>query len=381
MANYSRRHFLERIGAAAAGVFVAGRSILSSPVSEFSAEVEPFEMLVLGDSLIWGQGLKEEDKFYWLTKQWLQKEVFAQNRQVNLKLKAHSGSTLTLHEEEAEGFKKAGWQEETKFYHPEVNVSFPSIKTQIDLASREYQAEEKRAESVNLIMLSGGITDITVAALLNPFGNNKKLKNDIAKYCYDKMLEVLQHAASVFPNALIAVVGYYPIISPKTSSGKLYNALLEAYEFPRPLKPVANNIFTEQFFKIIHARGTRRSRIWAEHSDIKLQEAVKSLNAQFNQRRAIFIKTPITEETCLETKNTLLFKMGKKGKTEDAHFEERNMECNKSLKELKKDAGIKYSTRFCEISPVGHPNVEGSRAYAEAVKAHLKPILAPEAAK
>ena len=340
----------------------------------FSPENFPFEFLVVGDSLIWGQGLKEEHKFYTLTKEWLEREIFAQNRKVNLKVKAHSGATLTFHESEAEAFRKAG-RDETKYYHPEINVGFPSVKTQIGIARKEYEMENKSVDAINLVMLSGGITDISVAGVLSPYGDNEKLKSDISKYCYGSMLEVLEHSAKTFPNALIAVIGYFPIISAKTRTGKLFNALLEAYNFPRPLKPVANNFLTKQFFKIVRKSAIERSLIWAELSDAKSQEAVNKLNADFGSRRALFVKAPITEETCFETKKTLLFRMGKKGKIEDDFFDIRKSECKPVLSELKNSTGLEYPVRFCEIAAVGHPNREGSKAFAEAIKEKLKPVL------
>jgi hypothetical protein len=48
-------------------------------------------MLVVGDSLISAQGLREQNKFYYLVKDWLQADVFGASRRVNLKVKAHVG--------------------------------------------------------------------------------------------------------------------------------------------------------------------------------------------------------------------------------------------------------------------------------------------------
>lgn len=371
MDKLSRRHFLKQLGAFGL-LSLVGRSAF--PVQIFDSP-EAFELLVVGDSLVWGQGLKEEQKFYTLTKQWLEREVFlSQNRAVNLKVKAHSGSRLTFHDDEAAIFRRAK-RDERKYLHSEINVSFPSIKTQIDIARSEYQAENKNAASVKLIMLSGGITDISVSEALNPFRSNKKLRRDIARFCHASMLDVLEHSAQNFPNALIVVVGYFPIISPKMPSGKMFNAMLEAFGFPRPLKPLANNILTRQMFKIIRRATIKRSRIWAETSDANLQKAVNELNDKLAQKRAVFVKTPITEENCLGAKDSMLFKMGKNGRIEDELYDERKKVCKPSLKELSASTKLKYSARFCEIAAIGHPNAAGSKAYAEAIKKTLEPIL------
>src|SRR5687768_4474196 len=137
MTNFSRRDFLKTFGAFA-GMALTGRNVFSSPGWLSDENSEAFKFLVVGDSLVWGQGLQEEDKLYFLTKNWLKEEVFSGNRQVKLKVKAHSGARISLHDYEREALENAG-KDGTKFYYPEINVSFPSIRTQIDLARREYE--------------------------------------------------------------------------------------------------------------------------------------------------------------------------------------------------------------------------------------------------
>ncbi|EAB8931752.1 hypothetical protein DTY68_20970 [Escherichia coli] len=70
------------------------------------ARQDEIEMLVLGDSLIWGQGLREEEKFYYLTKRWLEDDVFNGNGRVRLTVKAHSGSTIKLDPDEGQALER-----------------------------------------------------------------------------------------------------------------------------------------------------------------------------------------------------------------------------------------------------------------------------------
>lgn len=373
MNKYSRRQFLKQLGAASA-LFLAGRNGLRASTFALTDNSESFEFLVLGDSIASGQGLKEEHKFSTLTKNWLQAEVFGSRRVVNLKVKAHSGTTLMLHADEAEAFARAEI-DETESHHPEVNFSFPTAKTQIDIAAKEYEAEKTSLESVKLILISGGINDITTLFISEPFGDDKKLRGEIARYCRDSMSEVLHHANGVFPNALIAVVGYFPLISSKAFSGKLFNAILEIYNFPRHLKPVANNLFTKQFFKVFQKKSAKRSKIWLEESNRCFREAVNSINAKSDKPRAVFIESPITEENCFGTKNSLVFGMGKKGRTEDFFYDERSAQCREEVPKLNALTGLDYPVHLCEISGLAHPNIEGSKAYAEAIKMNLKPFF------
>ena len=336
-------------------------------------ETRPFEYLVVGDSLVWGGGLREEHKFYNLTRTWLETDVFGGKRAVNLKNRSHSGATLTLHADEAAAFARAGWTDR-KTYPQEVNVSFPSVKMQLDIAAEEYGSDARK--NVDLLMLTGGLTDISTAGILDPKGDNDKLKQDIEKYCLGSMQEVLANAGSHFPNAVIAVVGYFPILSPYTNTGKLFNGMLEAYEFPRFFKPFMNNPLVRPIaFKKMKKKAIVRSRIWIEHSDMRLKEAVDKFNAGNGKGRAVFIKGPVTEENCFETPNTLLIRMGNKGRTDDVLYDERKAQCNEALPALEKATGIKYPLRYCELASVGHPNIAGAKAYTESIKTILRPVL------
>jgi hypothetical protein len=366
MKDFSRRGFLKLLGVAFAAA--ATRNFA------FGEELSPFEFLVVGDSLVWGQGLEEKDKFYTLTGNWLQQEVFAEKRKVNLKVKAHSGATIFLHQKEFEALKKNGGADHLNF-PPEVNLVFPTLDSQINLAKKEYVAEGKNPNAVNLVMLTGGLVDISVARLLSPFGNDKTFREEIRQFCNDDMFRFLETSASTFPNALFVVVGYFPIMSRYTQKHPLFNALLEAYSIPRFLKPILNNPITSPIWNILRKGGIRRSKIWAEYSDLELQNAVKRLNEKFSATRAVFVKTPVTEETCFNTKKTILFSVGKKGRSDDFLYDERIAKCGKTIEVVTKKFDLDQSTRFCELAAIGHPNIEGSRAYHESIKATLSPMF------
>ncbi len=367
MTNFSRRQFLKQFGAFSAGFFTVRNVFPSFNLPETAA---PFEFLVVGDSLIFGQGLQEEHKFYFLVKEWLEKEFFAGKRMVNLKTKAHSGATITLHDDEAEVLRKANKPENT-FYNPELSTGFPSIWAQLDSARAEYQ----NPHAVNLVMLTGSIADIAVGNILNIFGSQKNFREQVPKYCFEKMFELLEHSAEIFPNALIAVVGYYPMVSKKSATQKVFNAILELYEFPRMTKPLLNNPLTKPILKIIRQKIINRSKFWAENSALELQKAVDRLNSKLGRRQAIFIKSPITEENCFGTKKSLLWGMAKKGRSEDEIYDQRSAACRRELADLTKNNEVDYSMRFCELAGIGHPNIEGSKTYAEAIKARLAPIF------
>lgn len=369
MKNFSRRQFIKQLGAAA-GLFLASRSVLSLPKFVFSDDSKNFEMLVVGDSIISGQGLREKNKSYYLVKQWLEREIFGENRKVSLKVKAHSGARISLHEDELENLIKAE-DDINKFYNREINLSFPSIEAQIDVARKEYES----AESVNLILLSGGITDVAVANLINPFFKQEKLRASVHKYCNEAMQRLLEHATKTFPNASVVVLGYFPMISTKSDVNKISKFFLKVVKFPHPLQIAFTNDLSKQFIKIIRKKMARNSRIWVAESNRQICEAIAKVNAKFDQPKIFFVKTPITEENCYATKNSLLWQTDEDNLPNDEMYNERKIECRKAFSELKFHDYGKLTNRMCEIMGVGHPNIEGAKAYAEAIKKSLKTIL------
>ncbi len=359
----TRREFLKGLGAfGSIGLLGGFQNVLAAPP-------DVFEMLVVGDSLIAGQGLPEKDKFTLLTAEWLENTYFEGKRKVNLTNLSHSGARLFLQPDEIEALNDAEKDVE-EFHHPEVNFSFPSSKSQVDVAFKEYRKAGKSPDDVRLVLMSGGITDLNASFVVNGFLKYRPLREKIEKHCNETMFQFLKYASSVFPNALFTVVGYFPIASNKSDTHQIYNAVLELYEFPGPTKPILNNLVTKQFFKVLHARLTKRSRIWFEESNAALQTAIKRVNEHTGKKTAIFVDSPIPEKRSFATKDSLLFGMGKKGRSEDSMYDVRQVECPKAIEQVKA-VNLKFKQRFCELSALGHPNPEGSRLYAEAIQQKL----------
>src|SRR5437588_6374668 len=98
----------------------------------------PLNMLVLGDSILWGQGLKPEHKSWYQVKRWLERTT---GRKVVERIEAHSGSVIEL----------ASTDDRLSASNPEVNVALPTIHDQIDEALKSYTD----ASQVDLVLLSG----------------------------------------------------------------------------------------------------------------------------------------------------------------------------------------------------------------------------------
>jgi hypothetical protein len=365
MNEYSRRQFLQSIGAAA-GLLVAGRHFTTFAAGKPS----PFEMLVVGDSHISGQGLKEQNKFYYLVKEWVKTDIAGPQRGVNMKVKAHSGSRLELHPEEIEKMREAG-DDPNQFHHPEANLSQPSVRTQIDFARGEYDDPG----TVDLVMLSGGITDVLVANTVNPFLAKEKLKVLIHKYCNEEMHRLLDHATQTFPNAQFAVIGYFPIISTASDMNQVARYFFKTVKFPHPLHFTMTNGMSRQLLKVLRKRMAMRSRFWVSESNREIRSAIAAVNTKLGQPRITFVESPITEQTCFGTRNSLLWGTDDDNFPADERYAERRTMCPEVFSELKYRHYGKMSVRMCELAAVGHPNVEGAKAFAEAIKNKLRPVF------
>ena len=90
----------------------------------------PLQMLVVGDSIMWGQGLSEDEKFSSRVKCWLQEKT---NRPVELHVEAHSGAVISVADTVESRFVSASG---------EVNLTTPTINEQLDQAVRFYSARQ-----------------------------------------------------------------------------------------------------------------------------------------------------------------------------------------------------------------------------------------------
>lgn len=332
-------------------------------LSAVAQDRDPFDILVVGDSHISGQGLKRENRSYFLVKQWLDGEVFRGAVNVRLKVKAHAGSRLTLHPDEQKALAKAG-DDVNRYHYEEANISTPSIRAQLEHARAEY--EDPR--SVRLVMLSGCITDVLVADIVNPFYPVKKLRERIGRFCRDSMADVLRYASELFPGAQIVAVGYFPIASTESDITTVLRYFLTVISLPRWLAPVFTNAVSRRLFKPLRNRIAARSRIWLEDSNKAIRAAVERVNSAYSHERVLFVESPIHAEQSYATRQSLFWEIGKDHLPNDETYRERKTNCARVFKELKYHHYGRLSTKMCELSSVAHLNVEGARVYAEAIK-------------
>ncbi len=73
-------------------------------------------------------------------------------------------------------------------------------------------------DTVDLVLMDGGINDVGVASILNPFGLIPPLDVTVMHACHDGMMMLLKKVVAKFskPTCKILVTVYYPILSAKS---------------------------------------------------------------------------------------------------------------------------------------------------------------------
>lgn len=352
-------------------------------------EVKPssdaaLQMLVLGDSIMWGQGLRDDEKFSSRVKCWLQERT---NREVRVHIEAHSGAVIS-------GASAAKLNFTTS--NGEVNLPAPTINEQLDHAIQFYQGEQA---SPALILMNGCINDIGVKNLLAASTPLDGLRARARKSCGEDMYGLLQRVRKSFSQSYVLVTGYYPIVSPQTADNAFLRLLVKKLNNQRP----AVRQMTD---KEMRARLIAISDEWYKTSTANLVEAVVKTNAEAASEssppKVIFVEIQFGSEHVFAAPDTLLWNFmfastnltgftkvvvllsfGTAAyKTNDHVRDSRIKSCEQTFKkpkEIKEDKNQKNARQdlflICRYASLGHPNQMGALIYTEAIKGQLQQLI------
>jgi len=340
---------------------------------------DPLDMLVLGDSIMWGQGLKQERKFWWRIRCWLQEKT---GREVKEKIEAHSGAAIETATNHRQLYSS----------NSEVPSFTPTVNQQLDDA-RSYYPDRS---VVDLVLVNGCINDVDVQNLLNSATKLEPLEASIKEACGGRMQRLLRRAAHEFPNAHLIVTGYYNIFSDETDQNRFTRMLVK--------KLTSRSTDEEEMSdKEMQRRLVAISDLWYQVSTRSLLDAVNTVNAELPaQPRIHFAEVDFDAEHAFAATETLLwnFKFGSTNlsglrkaivivtlgtaayKPDDQMREMRSKSCkqiNKQLKkkgESKREKEIRESSYMaCRYASLGHPNQMGALVYTESIKAQLLGII------
>ena len=150
-----------------------------------------FNWVVLGTSIMWGQGLEDPDKIHNVLKQMLQ-ERFT-DRSVHMTFLAHSGAST--------GFKPDGSVDTHREprVHGEVPAIYPTILQEIE----EFDELCIRPESIDLVLLDAGINVVHITKVI-PRTSSHQIEEWVEIYCHQHMvlLRVVQTLTADLINGL-----------------------------------------------------------------------------------------------------------------------------------------------------------------------------------
>lgn len=305
-------------------------------------------MLVLGDSAIWGQGLQENEKFHSL----VQAAIPARNPAVTSVTKvvlAHSGAKIG----------SGDFTNPAPLTVPpvgEVPTYYPTIMQQC----QQFTGPPAPAE-VDLILVDGGMNDVGVMRVLDPNVTTTTLETHMVNYCYTAMKVLLVELERKFPNARIIVTGYYPILSSQ-SNPWLFDA------FGRGVVGAALWLGGSIFWEWMKQPLIVNCQYFAGRSSWHLWLAVSEERIASN--RQIDFADPryfgLDESRAALTTNSWLWGINPDGSPQDTVV--RQPACNEAHA-----ARSDVDVFACERASTGHPNAQGAAAYANAILAILFP--------
>jgi lysophospholipase L1-like esterase len=326
--------------------------------------VRPFNILAIGDSIMWGQGLHTADKFSSKTAAWIGSQIGIPTA---LSVRAHSGA-ITYPDPGAAAF-------ESFSYDGEVPTSYPTISHQIDLASAA-NASNVPATDVDLVLVDGCTNNLGITTVILPYPDDNQLQSDIQGYCNNGMSNILTKTVQAFPNADVIATGYFRLVSMKTD----LRTLLPLFGFLStkiPSDPISAALGADG--NLLQLRSAARSDLFYNQTNTALQAAVDFANTtrqiagrtRFNQVH--FASISPTLDNSYGAPNTWQWLLPAPPLYQDDVYPQRQQACDQAAAaphDPSMDIGF-----FCYNASLGHPNVLGAQAFASAIEAVATPLL------
>jgi hypothetical protein len=338
----------------------------------------PFNIVAIGDSVMWGQGLRPEHKFTRLVSQRLE-TILDHEIRINEDL-PHSGAHITPASDPI-------LEERFRTMPGEVPRPYPSIVKQAEIARSVFGTPEE----VDLILVDGGIDDMHGPKIVDPTVDPDWVRRQAEMYCRGSMENLLRELLAQFTNARIVVTGYFPLISEQTP----------LFALPQTLVAVAIMLASPPFALIslilLRRQLAEQSQAWWEQSNQSLQAAIRAVNPLFRSARrgtggdpwegypppppapapttlpdpgrVLFAGVRFKPENCYAADDTLLWKIEPDPgphlipwKTDDEVREDRERGCVASAADLPAE-----DAPMCKLSAAFHPNRECADLYADSV--------------
>jgi hypothetical protein len=372
----SRREFLKNIPVGAAGALAGAAGI--SPLLLARAPEPPnpsqaFNMVTLGDSIMWGQGLPENMKFRNIVQQWLQSQYKLSWVVNQIPTHAHSGAKIIV--DDGEGDNVTGLPGEIPSGHP-------SITKQVDLTQTDLMQARIDPHTVDLVLLDGGINDVGIFNILWPTNGTGLVQKLAEQKCVGRMKALLPFVMNIFPNAAIVITGYFPIASHQSDIGAL-TALIAALaaDAGAAVAGVTGGVLGFVGGALSKDQIVNNSETWNNEAQSGLSNLINQLQPSGNPRLAL-AWPDFQSENCYAAPQTYLWKVGQFTRDEAKGVEGKNPESSTTVNGVawtraRACAAANRASPTCDDASLGHPNVAGAHAYADAIIGQLQHTLWP----
>jgi lysophospholipase L1-like esterase len=332
----------------------------SNPVT---VQARPFNIIAIGDSVMWGQGLNDQNKFTTKAANWLKGEIGKGVASRNIaRSGAITGANVT-------GEGPCPSDNKTCPDYSEVPWSFPTISYQ---ARTLAPALVPSPNDVDLVLVDGCANDVNMVNIINPAGNDEELRSNTRAFCNERMQSVLTDVARTFPDAKVVVTGYFPVISGQSNLGvvvPLWVALglvattvTGGATLPLiPPDPIVGGVVAA----ILQARSAARSDLFYVESTNGLQSAVNLVNLSSRGRnRFRFAPLPVRPDNSYGALHSWLWLIPAPPGVKDEVYDARWQSCGRW-------SDATFDDLKCKQASLAHPNIAGAQAYTDAIKSVL----------
>lgn len=340
-------------------------------------------VVVIGDSAMWGQGLRQQQKYVFKYVEELKRQGFKYHLDSHDFL-AHSGAIIgdlstsePLTSEGLPSILAASNRLDYSVYAPEVPTDYPSIYKQV--------SDVTNPKSVKLLIFNGGINDINMqsAAELDAEKFKKLVYKNIEQVSRTRFFKFLNKINITFSNARIVFVGYYPALS--TKSG------LPAIDYKMNLDIVFNQYFDMKVphyflalrkWQDIKQQALELSQGFLLHSSLQIARFNSLKNANI-----LYCPSGFQEENAIYA-NGESYVFAPQDSTDTAVTNGRKFYCgleyefsarhiNDSLLGLDYQALIDEDLAYlmCSQANLLHPNTAGSNKYVRQMHKIVTPLI------
>ncbi len=351
-----------------------------------------FEIVVIGDSIMWGQGMSDDpakdQKFTFKVQRFIQQKM--PGTEVHLHNFAHSGAQILANELED---AKPSTYGEIPNYFPSINWQLGrSISELAGTVLRQYVPRlhsPTGRESVALVLMDGGINDLGTKKILtpdptilsnptDPTSGAEWVRRATRVQCVERMRSLLPRVLTTFPNAKVVVTNYFQIVSDQSDPVYLWE-LLRLWDIIGPaltfLSPWMMMKLAAQSFAF-HDEITKGLRtVVAEARPLEVIASAASskvvraggmrgeLGGMAAQpSRAALAAIPFGPENSYAAPDTNLFYLNEP----DPAASVRKPKCLAQYGVLNPN---------CAMAAGGHPNLKGAEVYADTIIATLKRLV------